>query len=301
MENRKMNFVKKKVKKIINEILQQNNKALLEQIKEENKALLEQIKEANSRQLSNIEQLIEDDSDFIKNHISYERMRIVRRMSINDDFRETHMNTFPQFKDCNLGKEVVLLATGPTLDLYKPIEDALHIGVNGAIFQDKIKLDYYFTQDYSGMNKAYFEKIITYRSSECIKFFGVLDEPCLIPENFVNQAKAYKYYTNFDSDLMRMDISKHELADFGSVCFAAISFALWTHPKKIYLVGCDCSDDGHYSKNGVPESFIPNKHLVEGWKKVKIFAEKYYPDVEICSINPVGLRGVFNEITQNEL
>ena len=282
-----MNFVKKKVKEILNDILQQNNKALLEQIKEE-----------NSRQLSNIEQLIKDDTDYLLNHISYERMRIVRRMSINEDFRESHMNTFPQFKNCNLGKEVVLLATGPTLDLYKPIEEALHIGVNGAIFQNKIKLDYYFAQDYSGMNKEYLEKIIAYRPSECVKFFGVLDEPCLIPENFVNQAKAYKYYTNFDSDLMRMDISKHELADFGSVCFSAISFALWTHPKKIYLVGCDCSDDGHYSKNGVLESFIPKKHLVDGWKKVKIFAERYYPDVEICSINPVGLRGVFNEITQ---
>ena len=35
--------------------------------------------------------------------------------------------------------------------------------------------------------------------------------------------------------------------------------------------------------------------IVKAYKKFKQFANKYYPDVQIISINPIGLRGIFKD------
>ena len=32
------------------------------------------------------------------------------------------------------------------------------------------------------------------------------------------------------------------------------------------------------------------------WSQLKDFAACYYPDVEIISVNPVGLRGIFKDV-----
>lgn len=53
-------------------------------------------------------------------------------------------NTFLKYKNINYGKEVVLIATGPTLNKYIPIKNAINVGVNQAIYYDKVKSDYYF-------------------------------------------------------------------------------------------------------------------------------------------------------------
>lgn len=90
---------------------------------------------------------------------------------------------------------------------------------------------------------------------------------------------------NFDIDIL-------PLPDFTSVVFSAMAFALWTCPKRIYLVGCDCSK-GHFGTG--KEDTISNEHLVRYWIKLKDFAKEYYPNTEIISINPVGLKGLFRE------
>lgn len=35
---------------------------------------------------------------------------------------------------------------------------------------------------------------------------------------------------------------------------------------------------------------------IEGYKEVKKLVEQHYPDTEIISINPVGLRGIFRDV-----
>jgi hypothetical protein len=40
------------------------------------------------------------------------------------------------------------------------------------------------------------------------------------------------------------------------------------------------------------------KDIYEGWKDLKKFAQIYYPDTEIISINPVGLKGLFTDVYQ---
>ena len=73
-----------------------------------------------------------------------------------------------------------------------------------------------------------------------------------------------------------------------------MQFALFTNPRRIYLVGCDCSS-GYFDGTATP---LPNEHLVGLWKEIKKFAEIYYPETEIICVNPVGLKGVFKDLVQ---
>ncbi|HCS74565.1 MAG TPA: hypothetical protein DIW17_11915 [Clostridiales bacterium] len=68
------------------------------------------------------------------------------------EIHETHKASFSEFRCCNTGKNVVVVATGPTMIYYDQMEDAIHIGVNKAFKNDKVKLDYYFTTDYESRN-----------------------------------------------------------------------------------------------------------------------------------------------------
>lgn len=38
-----------------------------------------------------------------------------------------------------------------------------------------------------------------------------------------------------------------------------------------------------------------NSYMVNYWKKFKAYVDELYPDVEVISINPVGLKNVFKD------
>ena len=83
--------------------------------------------------------------------------------------------------------------------------------------------------------------------------------------------------------------------DFGSISFGALHFAAWTHPKKIYLIGLDTANLGH----ALGENYKCNYHLslmLDGYKKFKEFMQIHYPDTEVISVNPVGLKGMFKDV-----
>jgi hypothetical protein len=212
-----------------------------------------------------------------------------------------HQQTFSKFKNIHRGQEIVLVATGPSAKDYKRIGHAIHIGVNRAFQIDNIDLHYLFIQDY-GM-QPYMKKANQYRPEHCIKFYGLLDlEPgILIPESDAIEANAMRYRTDWSphcSYKFSHLIDSEPLGDFESVSFSAMQFALWTNPRIIYLVGCDCTSQGHF--DGLPSRYESSHQygapsFVPRWKQLKEFAQLYYPETEIKSINPVGLKGIFNE------
>ena len=57
--------------------------------------------------------------------------------------------------------------------------------------------------------------------------------------------------------------------------------------NKIYLVGCD----GGFTQG----SQSGDIELLHWWKEFSKFKEKYYSQVEIISINPVSLKGMFED------
>ena len=205
----------------------------------------------------------------------------------------THQNTFSEYKNKYSNQEIVIIATGP--------------GVNKAIFFKKCNLNYYFSQDYNA-NKSYIDKLVQYKN--ITKFYGQLPvkyyglnevdiSRCILPESLILKHNAKKYYTYSKWPLNPLffnpNIDKTWLADGGSVVFSAMQFALFTNPKKIYLVGCDCTA-GHFDN---PKKNINLSNLIKSWKEIKKFAEIYYPDTEIISINPVGLKGIFKDLYQD--
>ena len=223
-----------------------------------------------------------------------------------------HQKTFPRFKNINQGKDVVLLASGPTLKQYKPLENVINVGVNRSFQGTSEKCDYIFIQDYSGQTKSYIKELNNYNRDTCIKFYGIASElnPNMqfIPESEVIEANALRYRTdclNFDNPYnihFAYDIASQPLGDGRSIVFSAMQFILWTHPKRIYLVGCDCSLGGYFNNEKLNEkekqNYLNTVEIIENWKKLKFFANRYYPDTEIISINPVGLKGVFKDIYQ---
>lgn len=237
----------------------------------------------------------------------YELPELCNRIAqINMSTALLHQKTFIPFKGKHTGNDIVIVATGPTAKKYKKIPNAIHIGVNRAIDLG-IELDYLFIQDYSGATD-YLTRINSYRSKKCIKFYGLTTEyepekKRVIPETDAIQASAFRYRTDWMNisgfaPRFAYDISAQPLGCFGTIVFPALQFALWTNPRRIYLVGCDVSRDGYFDNEKLNVNYLEPDNIIHCYKKFKDFAKTYYPSTEIISINPVGLKGIFNDVYQ---
>ena len=108
-----------------------------------------------------------------------------------------HREVFSKYKNINRGKDVVLIATGPSLKDFKPLENAVYIGVNRAFQYNKIKFDYMFLQDYSG-SIDYIEDFLNYEPEYTKKFLGFTDfkytKHCIIPEKYSSYKNVEAVY-----------------------------------------------------------------------------------------------------------
>jgi len=208
---------------------------------------------------------------------------------------------FSQYKGVYSGRDVAVIGSGPSLDYYEPTADAIQIGVNGVFQNPRIQLDHYFVQDFLNPDIPFLQQLGRVGSKI---FLGTMassdDHHRNGPESLVDRLGAVRYY--FDvapSERIYPDIRFFPLADFFTVMFPALQFALWTNPKRLYLVGCDTSFFGHFG--GTSNVQPPNEmrtslfERLKGYLKIKEFACQYYPDTRICSVNPVNLRGLFDD------
>ena len=217
---------------------------------------------------------------------------------------QLHSETFSKYRHIYAGRNVVVLASGPTLNLYKPIEGAIHIGVN-TVYQHSSPLDYLFVCDFQTRvrNQKFFDEVL---ETSCIKFFAYyFDEETKFKEpseSYAAKAKAERYFTNSHFKEFLPDLRYNLLASHSSVVFHALQFALFTNPKRIYLVGCDASDEGKFNGDAITDDIVAKliPRTMIGYNRFKKFACRYYPDTEIVSLNPVGLKGIFiDEYTAN--
>lgn len=209
-----------------------------------------------------------------------------------------HPSVFPKYKGIHRGQDIVLVGAGPTLNKYSPIPGAVHIGVNRTYMARHVQLDYLFAADGGSLES---EDLLNYRKNECVKFFGHhWDYP--IKETFAADCKAERFYIGGNQlrspySFIPKDLAHQPIAFCCSVIIAAFQFALWCQPRRIYIVGCDAANNGYFtnSKN-MPEQWL-NNDIVKEWQLLAEFAQKHYPDIEIISINPVGLKGMFTDAT----
>lgn len=218
---------------------------------------------------------------------------------------KTHYKTFGKYKNIYSNQDLAIIATGPSLQKYKPISNTINIGINGAV-KSEINLDYFFSIDSDGVAKVAQELS---KKENIVKFFGILpnhpyglkesNTKNTISESTVLKYNANKFYVYSKRPILpthfNTDIDSTWLVDGGSSTFSAMQFALFTNPKRIYLVGCDCSSgyfDGKGGNDATP--------FIKVWKELKKFADIYYPETEIISVNPVGLKGLFTDLYQED-
>lgn len=216
---------------------------------------------------------------------------------------------FLEYKGIYRGKTVVLVGAGPTVNNFIPIKDAIYVGCNRAFLFDKVKFDYLFAIDKVGIEKFYDE----FFNYDCIKFIGDqnLGESYQIPEDKIPLSNnIHRYITDagfFINQSYPADISTLPLHNPPTVSLQALQFILYTQPAKVYLVGIDCTNatQGHFEgkSNDISKRSenlsINDITNVQEFIKIKSFAKTYYPSTEIISINPVGLKGIFNDIYTN--
>ncbi len=220
---------------------------------------------------------------------------------------------FSQYKDCHAGKDVVIVGTGPSLSKYRPIKEAVHIGLNTAYKRTDINFDFLFSQDFHKFhysNTDICEIVREISNLKCKKYIGryMSDNPSKsiqLPVSIFKDIGADWYFVdNAPTETIFPDIRFFPLMDFGSVAFPAIHFALFTNPSRIYLVGSDGVVNGKYERvNGeiaevVPHSYIDSYigAIYNGYSKVKRFTAQHYPDTQIISINPHMLKGMFEDM-----
>lgn len=220
-----------------------------------------------------------------------------------------HSKTFSKYKNIHCGRDIVLIATGPTLNDFRPIKDAVYVGVNRSFLCDNLKLDYLFMQDYVAV-KDYIELSQNYKNKRLKRFYGILqaeiEDKWIIPEAIAIKHNAERYYAWSAWNLNKVpvyeyfpaDITAKPLACFGSVVFPAMQFIFYTNPRRIYIVGCDCENTGHFNNSKKVASDPNFTEVKRGWKLIKKFQEIYYPETQIISVNPVGLKGLFEDLYQ---
>ena len=229
-----------------------------------------------------------------------------------------HRDVFKKYKNIHASRDIVLVGAGPSLNKYKPIEGAVHIAVNRAILFENTKFDYLFTQHYPHEKHLpkeyhYLQYFDALRYENLKIFYGILRHDKnytfdIIPESIALKHNAERFYTTqnrhntfhgtYQIDSEEIYNTGQDMPHCGTVSYVAFQFALYTNPKRIYLVGMDSASNGYF--NNLEQTSTDWEAIINGWKELKYFADVYYPDTEIVSINPVGLAGIFHDINSEE-
>jgi len=220
------------------------------------------------------------------------------------------------FKGRHKGQSAVLLCTGPTLDEYtheqfdKENRHVITVGVNSVIFTEVVQsygLDYYFLQDtgrdstgvgLSVSDNAFYKRVEEYTNfrPRIQTFYGLFRMRHIGPtDEETNAAAAVRYESEYPacSELVPLvaDIGRYTFGGSCSVVMSALQFLLYTGVSSIKLVGCDVTI-GAYAGGKAMSAPRSNVELLRMWKLVPDFIARYYPQVLIEVIRPVGLTGI---------
>ena len=132
--------------------------------------------------------------DLIYNAIcrqSYTNQRLILASVVNK-------KAFSEYKACFRGKDIVLIAAGPTVNDFVPVKNSIYVGCNRAFLLDNIKFDFLFAIDKVGIQNCYNE-FFNYEKENCTKFIGDqnLGVDYQIPEDIIPiNNKIHRYITN---------------------------------------------------------------------------------------------------------
>ena len=219
---------------------------------------------------------------------------------------------FRQYHNIHQHETCFLFGTGPSLskfntsDVKEYTEDSILIGVNEIIHYD-IPMDYFFIGDAGNKTKGFNCRPTDYieYKPNIAKFFRSNRQIAQHIPQLPQHVEGVDYYTTtgwtFRHPLYRnepMDFNKDittGLADSGTIILEALQFALYTGVSTIYLVGCDCDySSGTFNTSSHIDHSL-KAFMLQGWVKIKKFIDNVYPDIDVISINPVGLSEIFDK------
>lgn len=221
---------------------------------------------------------------------------------------ETYHPQILKYKNKHQGETCYIFGSGPTYNMFKIQDAGTFIGCNHIIKNKYIKdnLKYYFFGHgytiYTTDNSIYgnHKKEVDNLGNDIDKFCMVSRNNDFSIHNFTEKSvKKLKDINAIpcDMNLTNIDINLHEKPFLNhSIVFPATQFALYSGFTKIYLVGCDCNKSGYNSyffRN--TENYGLDYNLIDYWKQIYDFKEKTYPNTEIISINPIGLKGIMDK------
>lgn len=204
-----------------------------------------------------------------------------------------NISVFTPFKDKHKGEVAYLIGSGPSVKDFKEQEQGVYIGMNFSYLNQTVNknLTYLFTEGYDNKKGNLSDDVIFFYYNQV---YNVDRVPYRNPKN------TYKYT---DTDIREEVGAKvyYNKCNISSMAFHTLFFALYCGFTKIYLVGCDCTKgyffkdfDTKYHKNASKTNF---GILVSGWKLIKQLSPT---EINITSINPKNLKGIFNDIYTTE-
>lgn len=217
---------------------------------------------------------------------------------------------FIKYKNLYINKSAVVCGTGYTLNNYIPISDAIHIGCNRCIFYNKLIFDFYFFNDWSKVIPGKYKNLILSYQPNIEKFFGTFPAQrsfgCVLEHAKKGNATLYDM-EGPGGGSFQVEIDKYYMGDGGmSTVFVQMQFALFCGFHTIYIVGCDIDNLKNTDHNKRyffnDSSIITNPSwyapLKDKWKMMKNFINNFYPNTKIVSINPIGLKELFEDYYQ---
>tara|TARA_R110000824_G_scaffold13496_6_gene58722 strand:+ start:88 stop:798 length:711 start_codon:yes stop_codon:yes gene_type:complete len=231
-------------------------------------------------------------------------------------------NPFKPYENCHNGATAVFYGSGPTILDFNPkeVEEAvIKIGLNDQIFLD-LDLDYWFMGDAQPqVPSKFYDRVGDYNDykpkiQKFIRFctWNMQDKITIpkwgvVPRNgqlpILKNSKLYVCDEDGNPDvcLFKKDISQGNLSGVSSISFEVLQFILYCGIKRVYLVGHDCDyDNGTFAGNMIGKQQNAGYYQLRYWRIVKPWIEKNYPDVKICSINPVKLN-IFDKADKIEI
>ena len=217
--------------------------------------------------------------------------RVERNICMQNEICRVNTAAFEQYRNCFRGKTVVLVNNGASAKYYKPIDGAVHIAVAGAYRRTDFVSDFVFTHESGDFGNSLETELPKIRHKA---FLGKFVEPksggypeCL--NALRDKAAQYFIGENTFGQMICEDITCRQLTDFWGAWSAAFQFALFTFPDEIRLVGCDITtNDTHAALKRI------------GYARLKMLAAHLYPSTRISTVNPIGLKGLFQEIYTDE-
>ena len=208
-----------------------------------------------------------------------------------------HKDVYEKNNGSMIDKQAVLVGCGSTVKNYNYIKGATHVGVNRAFKEKRINFDFLFAQD------SFPEGMDEINGYPCTKFYGYLPNETIremghiirrISEVDYKKSNARRYIIeDVQNGHWANNLAIEPLGNFQGCCFSALQFICFCHPKTLYLVGFDCTDVVNTELQTVA---LNSDVQMRSWKMFKKIAQTIYPDIEIISINPIGLKGLFKDV-----